>query len=472
MFDQFVAFHARLSPRAIAFTTLDGQLTYATVDADIDRLAARLRHAIPAGPGALAAVQLANPYAHWLTLLALARLGIASMTAAPDWPATLLITDQPGPRGAGRLPVSKPWLTEVLQAPRPALQPVRPAPEAMARLMLSSGTTGPRKAVAVSWGSLQARAKDQLMTVGTFELRVMPLVGAETMLGLVAGVATWCGAGSLVCGPAPLPALAAALPVLRPTILTLATGQLAALLGLLPDDLVMPRTRVVTSGSSVSPALAARSLARLQAGLTIVYGSTEAGGMTIGRHDVLEAAPDAAGYCFPGQEVEVVDASGRPTPPGELGEIRVRGDYVAASYVDNPAASAAAFRDKWFYPGDLGRLLPGGLLCVAGRLDEVMNLGGVKTMPGIYEQAALACPGVSEAAAFALAVPGGGQRAHVAVVRGTGFEQDRLARALLDALPGVMAPMIVFVDLIPRSAMGKPDRARLAAAVLQQSATA
>ena len=475
MFDRLVSFQASLAPNATAFQTPDGTVSYAGFDADIDRIAAALAPRIGHGAGMTAAIQVTNPYAHWLVLLALARLGIASMPAVPERTANLLITDQPGAEQRGRLHVSRAWLEAALQAPRPAPSAERPPPGATGRVMVSSGTTGQRKAIPLSFEGIAGRARDYLMTIAGREIRMMTLVGTDTVLGLMSGLAAWCGGGTLVYGPPGLAALAPALPALRPTTLVLATGQLAMLLDNLPEGLTLPDTRVTAAGSAVSPALAKRSLARMQAGLSIVYGSTEAGGLAIGRQDVLGKAANAVGYCYPGQLVEIVDGADRPVPPGTQGIVRARGQHVAQGYLDDAAATAAVFRDGWFYPGDLGRMLPDGLLCIDGRVDDVINLGGAKLLPAVYEDAALACPGVREAAAFAMPAPGGGQRVHVAVVRGDGFDQDVLSHRLIDAVPGVMAPMLVWVEAIPRNAMAKPDRFRLAAGVtdaLQRPAVA
>lgn len=470
MFDRLISFHARLAPNAIAFETPEGRVSYAGFDADISRVAAALADRVQSGTGMLVAIQVSNPYAHWLVLLALARLGVASMPAVPEIEAALLITDQPsleqgGALETGRVHVSHAWLAAALGAPAAVNLPPPPRPETTGRMMVSSGTTGQRKAIALTFEAVAGRAKDYLMTIAGNEIRMMCLVGTDTTLGLMSGLAAWCGGGTLVFGPRGLAALAPALASLRLSTLVLATGQLAALLDLMPEAVTLPGTRVTAAGSSVSRTLAQRSLARMNGGFSVIYGSTEAGGLTIGRQDVLDREDGAVGYCYPGQSVEIVDEADRPVAAGTQGIVRARGQHMASGYMDDAAASAAVFRDGWFYPGDLGRMLPDGLLCIDGRTDEVMNLGGSKLLPAVFEDAALACPGVREAAAFAMPAPGGGQRVHVAIVRAEGFDQQILAQRLIDAVPGVMAPMLVWVDAIPRNAMAKADRIRLAAGV-------
>ena len=146
------------------------------------------------------------------------------------------------------------------------------------------------------------------------------------------------------------------------------------------------------------------------------------------------------------------------------GEIRIRGGQVVTEYLDDPAATRRVFRDGWFYPGDIGRLEADRLLRVSGRIDDVMNVNGMKFLPAALESPAYACPGVMEAATFLVARDTGEVTVHLAVVRGPDFELAALAQAMNGAVPGVL-PRLVWVDLIPKNAMGKPDRARLANAM-------
>ena len=89
-------------------------------------------------------------------------------------------------------------------------------------------------------------------------------------------------------------------------------------------------------------------------------------------------ADEVAGRPLPGVELEVVDAEDRPQPPGCGGAIRLRAPGMAEGYLDNPQQTAQRFRDGWFYPGDIARWEPDGVLRLLGRADDVVNLGGFK----------------------------------------------------------------------------------------------
>ncbi len=142
----------------------------------------------------------------------------------------------------------------------------------------------------------------------------MPLLGVDTHMGLMTCLYRWTTGGTVIYGPPGLAALPVALQTLAPEILVIATGQLAALLDLLPEGFAMPGAEVFVAGGLVSRGLAKRSLACFGRGLTIIYGSTEAAGATAGRAGMLDAAPDAVGWAYPDREIEILDAAGPRRP--------------------------------------------------------------------------------------------------------------------------------------------------------------
>src|SRR5262249_5941277 len=125
--------------------------------------------------------------------------------------------------------------------------------------------------------------------------------------------------------------------------------------------------------------------------------------------------PDTVGIPYPGVAIEIVDDRDRALPPGEVGLIRMRGSGYARGYLDDPVATAKAFRDGWDYPGDLGLLTPEGALILKGRADDLINYDGTKIYPIDIELALQQHPAVAEAAAFPVVVEGYRQRPVAAV---------------------------------------------------------
>ena len=175
-----------------------------------------------------------------------------------------------------------------------------------------------------------------------------------------------------------------------------------------------------------------------------------------------------AGYAVPGVTVGIVDDAGRPVGAGVRGLVRIRSNRVVGRYLD-AGSGTGAFRDGGFYPGDLGRLFGDGLLVVDGRADDLMNLGGVKVLPGVVEAALLACPGVADVAAFAVPTAAGLHQCWVALVRGAGFDQDAVVGQVAASLPWLPPLRLVAVERLPRNAVGKAERPALVAAALDGS---
>ncbi|WP_454917510.1 class I adenylate-forming enzyme family protein [Xanthobacter sediminis] len=95
-------------------------------------------------------------------------------------------------------------------------------------------------------------------------------------------------------------------------------------------------------------------------------------------------------------EVRVADFEGRTLPPGETGEIVVKGSTVMLGYWRNPRATAEAVRDGWLFTGDLGRLDEDGFLTLTDRSKDVIISGGTNIYPREVEEALLTHPAVAE----------------------------------------------------------------------------
>lgn len=154
------------------------------------------------------------------------------------------------------------------------------------------------------------------------------------------------------------------------------------------------------------------------------------------------------------------------------GRVWLGGHTLASGYLDRPDLSAAAFVEldgaRWFRTDDIGHLDGAGRLRVDGRVDDVVNTGGLKVAPRLVEEAAIAhLPGVSEAVAVGLPDPQWGEVVALVVVTepGSAVPATELARAVLrDAIPAYALPRLVrAVTSIPTLGPGKPDRAAVKA---------
>lgn len=473
MFDDHLAFIARTRPRALAVLTPRRRVTYAEFDADIDRYAAGLR-ARGVGPDSgIVAVASTSPYRRLVILVALARLAVAT-TAGGDTRADLRITDRPGGEDPGVLRLDAAWIEAVESAPPTPVPSAPRAPDDIARVTLTSGSTRVPHRAPTTWRRIEANALNALTTYLSGKLGVWVLrTSIDSSMGFnMAGIAWSLGAAVAVdYASADLPHLMERHPE---GVIGLNPLMLRELLRSLPPGFdLKPGWRIVVTGGVLPPAYARAARERLTPDIHVLYGSTEAGRATVGPARDVETHPGAVGYAVPGVTMEVVDAEGRAVPDGEQGEIRIKGERNAGRYLDDPEASARIFRDGWFYPGDLGRRLPNGLFVIDGRIDERLNIAGFKLMPAVLENALLEHPQVMEAAAFAVPGPEGLDQCWIAVV----VEGEVTREGLMERLRAARLPQVpirfAWAEEIPRTEAGKVDRRTLKAqtqAALEKSA--
>ncbi|MFH9392974.1 amino acid adenylation domain-containing protein [Streptomyces sp. NPDC017556] len=211
--------------------------------------------------------------------------------------------------------------------------------------------------------------------------------------------------------------------------------------------------------------------------LVNMYGITETTvhvtAATVTRREAL-AGSRSVGRPLPGWTVRVLDAYGRPVPPGAPGEIYVGGAGVALGYLHRPALTAERFvpdplepAGRLYRSGDLGRLLPDGTLEHLGRIDDQVKVRGFRIEPGEIRHVLLEDPAVS-AAAVTVTGDGGGDAAAVRIdayvvpAPGAGEDAGPVRERAARLLPAHMVPATVTVlPALPLTANGKLDPARL-----------
>src|SRR2546428_63253 len=141
--------------------------------------------------------------------------------------------------------------------------------------------------------------------------------------------------------------------------------------------------------------------------LYLMYGATEATArLSILDPDEVDARPGSIGKGIPGVTLRIVDEQGRPVAPGEMGEIVAEGENIARGYFQDPAETAATFRDDRLHTGDLATIDRQGYVTVLGRAKSFLKCGGTRMSAERFEEALLAFPDIVEAAG--IGVPGGG----------------------------------------------------------------
>lgn len=191
------------------------------------------------------------------------------------------------------------------------------------------------------------------------------------------------------------------------------------------------------------------------------YGLTECVVATQSRpnEDPFHVA-ETTGPPVPGTEVRIADTNGQAAPVGQDGEILLRGDTVMLGYLDDEEATAEAIdADGWLHTGDVGRLDEHGCLKITDRVKDVFTVGGFNVYPAEIESVLSQFPAVSEVAVIGIddARLGSVGQAHV-ILKNTESKPttDELFAFCKERLANFKVPHdIVFVDELPRNAMGK-----------------
>ncbi|HEV8562906.1 MAG TPA: AMP-binding protein [Actinophytocola sp.] len=186
-----------------------------------------------------------------------------------------------------------------------------------------------------------------------------------------------------------------------------------------------------------------------------LYGSTEVSWASIADPADLRAAPTTAGRCPHGTRVGILDAAGRPVPPGVIGRICVGNDMLFEGYTNG---TSNEIHDELMVTGDRGYLDADGRLFVCGRDDDMIVSGGENVFPRPLEELLMTLPGVLDVAVVGVPDREFGQRfaAYIAVRHGTRLNAHAVRNYVHEHLPRFAVPRdVIFLDDLPRNATGK-----------------
>jgi malonyl-CoA/methylmalonyl-CoA synthetase len=339
------------------------------------------------------------------------------------------------------------------------------APDDLAAILYTSGTTGRSKGVMLSRENLASNA-EALVGLWQFAetdvlLHALPVFHTHGLF--VATNCVLCAGASMIFQQGfAQDAVVAALPEA-----TVMMGVPTFYTRLLADPRLTPKlcggVRLFISGSApLSPATHAEWRARTGHAILERYGMTETNMITSNPY-AGERKAGTVGMPLPGVEVRVTGAGG-PVPHGAAGAIEVRGPNVFQGYWRLPEKTAEDFRDGWFVTGDLGAFDADGYLSILGRAKDLVITGGLNVYPAEVEAALDDLPGVAASAVIGVPHPDFGEAVVACVVAAKAAVLDEAAirTALRDRLAAFKVPKRVLVmDDLPRNAMGKVQKADL-----------
>jgi acyl-coenzyme A synthetase/AMP-(fatty) acid ligase len=352
----------------------------------------------------------------------------------------------------------------------------RPKPSDIAAIVFSSGTTGKPKGIMHTQKTLLEAAKGGQVVMG-------PITSdSATLLYMQPSFAAWpiivlpfVAAKAKVCfGKAFTPAaFLESCQRERITKAPLVPTMWRMVFEAKPENHDLSALTLVSiSGEAPAPSDVRQLYDRICRNICCVYLSGEAftaSGVMANTRDLMERGKiGSSGRPVVGGDVRILVPGGSfddEAPNGETGEIAISGPSLAIGYWKDPELTRQKFRDGWWRSGDLGRLDADHYLWVSGRIDNVINTGGIKVSGEEIEHALLSHPAVAQCAVVGQPDARLGQRIEAYLVaRGAPPEAEEISQFLRQQrhLAGFKVPKAFhWIDEMPTGPTGKLFRRAL-----------
>lgn len=470
--------HARNQPHSPALRDGRQMLSYAELDELSERVAGSLQQT-GVGPDQVVALLLPRGAQMLVAMLACFKAGAAYLPLDPALPPLRLASILDDAKPALVLHLDElglvcevPTLTWAqASSAAPLAAPVARAPQHLAYVLYTSGTSGKPKGVQIEQGQLRHYASQIThaldLPAGAHYGLVSSLLAD---LGNTVLYPAWLQGGCVhLLSQASVTDAQAFAEELREhplDVLKIVPSHLEALIGEHPLEGVLPRQVLVLGGEAVGESLLAR-LAQAGAGCRLYnhYGPSETTVGVLWRAIDSEqgASGTALNQVLGNNRIYLLDEQQRPVPSGQAGELCVAGASVGRGYLGNVGGSAFGqdpLSDARLYrTGDLALRQADGALRILGRNDQQVKIRGFRLELAEVEQALRGLPGVQQAAVLL-----DGERLLAFVVEEEG--QSRAANLLRDdlaqQLPDYMLPAGIFaLKTLPLNSNGKLDRQTL-----------
>ena len=341
----------------------------------------------------------------------------------------------------------------------------------VAYITYTSGTTGPAKGAMNTHGNVSYAALAFVTAYGvTGEDRVLampPFIHVTGSICLLA-VATLVGAPVIACFRFEAGEI---LRLVEKWRATYTNGPLTAYIALLNHPSIHERDlsslkKVLSGGAPVAPRVAREFEEVTGTYMHDTYGLTETTSPGIitpmGVRGPIDAETGALSIGFPppGSTAKIVDLeTGADLPPGELGEVVIKGPNIVPGYWQRPEETAHAIRDGWLFTGDVGKMYPEGWFFLVDRKKDLINVSGFKVWPREVEDVLYQHPAVAAACVIGIPDAYRGETVKAYLTLKRGHEQtppDEFIEFCRERMAAYKYPRLVeIVDEIPKTATGK-----------------
>jgi len=350
------------------------------------------------------------------------------------------------------------------------------APGDIAILQYTGGTTGVPKGCKLTHANLVAMQEqtavwgrpgcdlDQLRTLATIPL--YHVFGMNCNINL-----TLQCAGTMVLVPQPTPdAILEAINHHEPNVWATVPTMIQ---GLLDHPEIgkskLRNMKLVLSGAAPLHVEVMNRFERLSGARIIEgYGLSETSNVVSAIPVMGKRKPGSVGTPWPDVDMRIVDleTGTKEMPPGEAGEIIAKGPQIMDGYWKNPEETAKALRDGWLYTGDIGYMDAEGYLFILDRKKDMIICSGFNVFPREIDEVLYANPKVSDACAIGIPDEKRGEtvKAFIVVKSGEILTGQEITDFCKERLAPYKVPKIVeFIDQLPKTLVGKPDRKTLRA---------
>jgi acyl-coenzyme A synthetase/AMP-(fatty) acid ligase len=468
----YIAWCASHAPGSIAIVREDSAVSYRRLARHLARTVAWLKRS-GIGPGMLVGTHLSRRYSQLLIMLGCEVAGAAAVALADTLSfdreilrhcdvlisnATPNLPDMPDlPR---TIELSPDWLARLPSLPPDAMASLLERdipPDEIVRVVRTSGTTGEPKAMPMThktWETRIDRVLDRLppdilaaprslclynFNIGASYMRVLGVLrlGGVVYFASARNIASLVGAGAV-----------------NDAFITVGDVDNALKAGLRAPPGHKMHAEVF--GSAVSLRLRQQVQAQLNANILNQYASNEI-------YSIAQMDDDNIGTLYPGVEVRILDDDGNDVPPGQLGRIRVRSETMVHEYFRDPKLTETCFIDGWFQTTDIGHAPAADKLIVAGRADDILNVGGIKVPPAPIEERIRRIEGVNDAAVLSVENDNGVGMLLVAIETAdpANFNQDEQISAIIK--PYKRPFDLMAMPAFPRTDTAKVKRHEIAA---------
>ncbi len=224
--------------------------------------------------------------------------------------------------------------------------------------------------------------------------------------------------------------------------------------------------RACVSGAAPLPREVQAQFEKLTGGRLVEgYGLTEASPVTHANPLEGTRKTGSIGIPFPDTDARIVDDTGeRALPPGEVGELTVRGPQVMQGYWHQPEETALALRGGWLFTGDMAKMDEDGFFYIVDRKKDLIITGGLNVYPREVDEILYAHPAILEAAVVGIPDPYKGEVVKAFVVLRDGQHataDDLIAHCKRQLAPHKVPRTVEFRRELPKSLVGKILRRKL-----------